>query len=312
MAQLVRGHAEQPAVPGAIATEHDHRVLHPAHRPRDVDGRGVGVAIPFLRVMLDRVACILGRARPVRIRFRWVERLDQHAVVPARVPHEGGRGRPRHVANVPGGEMPRQRGPGSGGSTGRLPHLGLRDDRDGGVGPHRPREPGALVRGEHDRRVRERARRRHDEASRHGDRHVEVAVLEIDLALTQILLGVPAAHVVVHGHAWIPLRDLVQPAPRELLPTHAVRPVLGHFEPVRQLELRPPAGREGSVELHPHHGAIGRGRERRPARRLLDPAHHAHVLDRVAAFEPTTGEPRVGRIQEGAPAVRLVNVLVEL
>src|SRR5438552_214178 len=62
----------------------------------------------------------------------------------------------------------------------------------------------------------------HDEAARHGDGEIDVAVLEIELALAEVLLAVPAAHVVVDGHARVPLRDLVQPALRELLAAHAI------------------------------------------------------------------------------------------
>src|SRR5439155_15634898 len=138
------------------------------------------------------------------------------AVVAARVPDEIGRGRPGHVARVLGGEMPGERGPWARGPAERLPDLRLRDDGDGGVRPGRADEPRALVRGEHRDGVGERPRRGHHEALRHGDRHVEIAVLEVELALAEVRLGVPAAHVVVYRYPRVPLRDLIQPAAGEL------------------------------------------------------------------------------------------------
>src|SRR5205823_5917818 len=187
--------------------------------------------------------------------------LDQGPVVAARIPDEIGRGRPGHVAHVLGGEVPGERGPRACGSRGRLPHLRLRDDRDRGVGPDRPGEARTLARREHLHGVGQRARRRNDEAPRHGDGHVEIAVLEVELALTEVLLGVPTAHVVVHRNPRVPLRYLVQPATGELLPPHAVGSVLRHFEAVGQLELGAPPGRERPVEVDAPHGAVVRGRE---------------------------------------------------
>ncbi len=69
-------------------------------------------------------------------------------------------------------------------------------------------EAGALRRGEDLLGVSERARRRHQHVRRHRETHVEAAVLQVELAVAQILLGVPAAHIVVHGEPRIPLGDL--------------------------------------------------------------------------------------------------------
>src|SRR5689334_25304893 len=52
---------------------------------------------------------ILRGASPVGVRFGRIERLDEHAVVPARVPDETGRGRPGHVSHILGAEMPCER-----------------------------------------------------------------------------------------------------------------------------------------------------------------------------------------------------------
>src|SRR3989475_12919154 len=91
-----------------------------------------------------------------------------------------------------------------------------------GVGPDRPGEARTLARREHLHGVGQRARRRNDEAPRHGDGHVEIAVLEEELALAEVLLGVPTAHVVAHRDPRVPLRHLVQPATGALLTPHAV------------------------------------------------------------------------------------------
>ena len=70
----------------------------------------------------------------------------------------------------------------------------------------------------------QRAGRGHDVAGRHRDGEVVVAVVEVELALAEVGLGVPAAHVVVDGDARIPLGELVQRA----VAAHAVGAVLGN------------------------------------------------------------------------------------
>src|SRR6266550_4642923 len=54
-AQLVRGHAEEPARTAPAGAEHDHRVLHPGDGAVDVDRGRVGVGEPLLRVVFDRM-----------------------------------------------------------------------------------------------------------------------------------------------------------------------------------------------------------------------------------------------------------------
>src|SRR5207249_3219948 len=158
----------------------------------------------------------------------------------------------------------------------------------------------------------QRPRRRDDEAARHRDRDVEIAVLEVELALTEVLFGVPPAHVVVHREPRVPLRDLVQPATRELLAAHPVRAVLGDFKRVCQLERGGLARGQRSIELRPRERAVHAGRERRPTRRLPEALHRADVLNRVSALEPATREAGVGRIDRRAAARRPIDVLVEL
>ena len=87
----------------------------------------------------------------------------------------------------------------------------------------------------------------HDVAGRQRHLVVDVAVLEVELALAEVLVGVPAVHVVVDRHARVPLGELVQ----RPLATHPVGAVLGDVEAVGQVE----------------HGRARRGRAAAPAPR---------------------------------------------
>src|SRR6266536_3504098 len=179
------------------------------------------------------------------------------------------------------------------------------------------REALALGRGEHLGRIEERAGGGDDVAARHGDRDVEIAVLEIELALPQVLLGVPAAYVVVDRHPRIPLGDLVQPAARVLLAAHAVGAVLGDLEVVGDVERDGPSRRERPVQLGAQHRAVHRRVQRldagRGAPRGARPREHlAERFDRVAAHEARAREARVGGVDRGAAAVGAVDVLVHL
>ena len=72
-----------------------------------------------------------------------------------------------------------------------------------------PGEARALGPGQHVNRIEQRPRTGDHVAARHGDGEVDVAVLEVELALAEVLLGVPAADVVIDCHTGEPLRDLV-------------------------------------------------------------------------------------------------------
>src|SRR4029078_5467472 len=86
---------------------------------------------------------------------------------------------------------------------------------------------------------------------------------EVELALPEVWLCVPSAHVVVDGHARIPLSDLVQRA----VASHTVGPVIRNRERVLKAEHeRPAAGREGRVKADPHH-------------RVVDPTGDAAAVD---------------------------------
>ena len=194
------------------------------------------------------------RFAPDRISDGWIKRLHQNPIPAARVPDEVGGGGPGDVAHVLRGEAPCQRhGPrATCGATRGLSDFVLGDDRDRRIGVERACKPFALLRGQHLERVHQPAGSRDDEAARDGNGEIDVAILEIELTLAEILLGVPAAHVVVDGEPRIPLRDLVQPAFRKPFAPHAIRAVLGHLERVADLERCDGAGRQGAIELDAH------------------------------------------------------------
>ena len=213
--------------------------------------------------------------------------------------------------------MPGQCGRGAGGTGGRLPGFLARDDGDGRIGDAGARQPGALGGGEDLERIHERAARRDDEAARHGQREIDVAVLEVELALTEVLLGVPAPHVVVDREPRVPLGDLVQPPRGEVLPAHAVGAVLGDLEGEGELHRDRSAGRQRTVEIGPEHGAVRGRRERRaPQRRVavsrLRSADRAQVGDRVAALKAARRPAGVRGVDEAPAAVLAVDVLVRL
>ena len=135
----------------------------------------------------------------------------------------------------------------------------------------------------------------------HGDGVVDVAVLEIELSLPEVLVGVPAAHVVVDGHARIPLRDLVQRA----VATHAVGAVLGDVERVLHADGdRSPARRERRVEIDAHHRVV----------HLADggAAVDLEAGEVVAAAEAAHAPARLGGEERRPLAARTIQVLVEL
>src|SRR6185437_6739247 len=113
------------------------------------------------------------------------------------------------------------------------------------------------------RRILEHSAAGDDVAGWHGDGIVDVAVLEVELALPEVGIGIPAADVVVHDHARIPLSDFVQRA----VPAHTVRPVFGNGERILHADRAgAPTGHERCVEIDAHH-------------RIVDLAHGAAAID---------------------------------
>src|SRR5207244_13511858 len=86
-----------------------------------------------------------------------------------------------------------------------------------------------------------------------------ISVLEIELALSQIWLCVPAPQVVVDADARIPLRDLVE----RLVAAHAIGAVLGDVEMPRDIERGLLPWRERRREIDLHDGAVDARLERR-------------------------------------------------
>ena len=315
MAELVGGHTEQAPAARARSAKHDHRIFHPAHRTGDVDRRRVGVGEPLLAVVLDRVPHVHRGVGPVGVGVRRIVGLHQDGVPGARVPHEVGRGGPGHVPHVFGAEVPAE-GRGRPGRPGRgLAGFVARDDRDRRVRVLGPGEARSLGRGQHLDRVEQRPGPGDDVVARHGDREVDVAILEVELALTKVLFGVPAADVVIHRQAGEPLRDLVQPAAPVLTATHAVGAVLGDLKRERDIPRRRATGRQRPVEVGAEHGAVDRSRERPADAGLATCGGAPHGVERrdgVAALEAAGSPPRVGGVDRAAAAVLAVDVLIHL
>ena len=121
------------------------------------------------------------------------------------------------------------------------------------VGARRARESLALRGREHLGGVLQHAAAGDGVAGRRGDAVVDVAVLEVELALAEVRIGVPAADVVVDGHARVPLRDLVE---RAVAP-HAIGAMLGNAERVAHRDREPPTlRRERLLEIDAPHRVI--------------------------------------------------------
>src|SRR5689334_18713617 len=83
-------------------------------------------------------------------------------------------------------------------------------------------EARALGRGPYRQRVRHGARGGHEKTRWEREGHVEITVLEIKLARTDVGQRIPAVHVVVHDHSRVPLADLIQTGAD---PAHSTAPV---------------------------------------------------------------------------------------
>jgi hypothetical protein len=112
---------------------------------------------------------------------------------------------------------------------------------------------------------------------------VQITVIEMELALSEVRLDVPSTHIVVHGRPREPLGDLVQ----RPVTTHAIGTVLGHRKDPRHVEHGgfPGGQRLGEIDLH--HRFIHPARERQPlGRRAIGRGHDLFELrERVPALE---------------------------
>ena len=208
MAELVHEH---PVLVFALlqrGTIDHHRVLHPLDQPlhrRDLRPR-----------ILAQRARKMSEGEPQHgVRFfprrgvGMIERLDQDPVPRARVPAQARSRGPGEIADAARGEAPRScaRDRTRGARDGFLPRDDLHD-----LSRRRKcaRQPSALLRRANRRRVGERACRRDLESGGDRETDVEIAEFEIELARAQEGQCVPAMHVVVHGHARVPLAELVE------------------------------------------------------------------------------------------------------
>ncbi len=185
VAELVIGDLEEGAAARIDVAEHDLWVLHALDPPGHVDRVGVWVGRHEVGVKLDGVLRVRGRPLPAGVLvgaeplFR-VKRLGKYRAVPGvglrRVPDEGTGGCPREVAHPVGLVLPGQAalpvGTGVGGT-----HFRAVDDHDRLTALARLGQPLALRLREHLVGVLEAPGAAHDHVARHGDVHVEGAVL---------------------------------------------------------------------------------------------------------------------------------------
>jgi hypothetical protein len=133
-------------------------------------------------------------------------------------------------------------------------HVVGTDDVDDRVRTGRRGEPPPDPLRIHQRGIPEHARRPHRVAGGQSQRDVEVAVLEIELARPQELVGIPPPDVVIDRHPRIPLRYLIEPAFGIVLAagTAAERNRVVPRDRDRGHRL----GRKRPVEIDAHHGAV--------------------------------------------------------
>ena len=288
MPDLVRHHVVQLLLGVALGLHGDHRILHPADRSfnrRDVRPR---ILEPPLRVFLNAHTAHVGRFLPERLGRRTVIRKRHRPLVARGVPLILRARRPHRVAHILGGELPGLHPVLLG--TRRATLEFVRGDdvhhllRLGRFGQARD-----LRRGEHILGIVERSGGGHDVSSRHGHAECKVAVVQIELALSEIRLGVPAAHVVVHRHTRIPLRNLVELA----VASHAVGAMLRHRKTVGDVNRRRASRCQRFGEIHLEHRFVVARRHRNATHRLT--AHRReqllHAGERVAAREVSRAEP---------------------
>src|SRR3954466_6259725 len=249
----------------AVRRESQHRVFHSLDRALDGCRVRPRVVIPLLAEIPDRLSAHAIHFRPLVSR-RTIETLDQDSLVAARVPAE--------VRTSGEGEVPDVACcvvPGKGRNRVECRQLSLRvdprtrrlqladflgrDDRHRRPGFSCSRETGTLCGSQHLLRIRQLPGCSDDVGCRDGERDVKVTVLQIELTGAYVRLVIPSPHIVVNGHARVPLRDLVE------------RTIVAHASPTLRRDVEPPSGIDEDRRT---------GRERR---RQIDP--HRRSVDRV-------------------------------
>lgn len=269
---LVVGDAEEARVVGLGAAEDHHRVLHPALGPVDVGHLGVGVGVEPLGVELDGVLDVLRRAaRLVRelavpvpgLGLLGVKRFAEDVAClafkagdrrVAAVHDEGIAGREGDGSDILGLELPGQ-GPLARGAALQGADLLGGDDEDGRVRAAGRLDAAELLGGEHLLGVLERARRVDDELTRHGDVHLEVAEVGVELAVADVGERVPAVDIVVLGDVREPLGIFEDRALLNRLCAHAAQ-VRGHVEAEGHLEFEGLARGDGLGQLDAGEGVV--------------------------------------------------------
>ena len=314
---LVVGHAEEPGGADPVAAKDDHRIFHPSFDAVDVRHRGVGIPEPPPAIELDGVLHVLGRAVPDRIGRGGIETLGEHppAVGADGVPDEVPRGGPGKVPHAVGGEAPGQRAS-YGARTGACrADLLLPADHHRRRTPAGGGEPALLRRGKHGGGIPEGAGRADQHVGRDGEAHVERTVLEVELPLAIVLLGIPPPHVVVHRHPRVPLCHLVDVAAVHTLHAHPIG-VGAEGEGPGDVDLELPSRRQRARQVEPHHRAVHeRGDRSVPGD--APAARDRHEADADAREpEPSIGPRRPESCalveDQRSSAVRPEDVLVEL
>src|SRR4029079_10001325 len=183
VAELVREHPMELVARGTIRSESEHRVFHALDRTFDSRGLRIGIAVPLLAEVLDRLpghAVGLGPAGCLRT----VEGLDEDALVVAGIPAQHRPGGKREVPYAVRGKLPGELAGAAGTGAFRIAGFVLGDDRDRlGRGPCNG-ESFRLSGLKHLLRFAERAGGRHEVAGGQRQSDVEAAVLQVELAGT--------------------------------------------------------------------------------------------------------------------------------
>src|SRR5207247_8010531 len=187
----------------------DHRVLHALDQPLARGRLRPRIRVPRLREILDGVPRHAMRFVPgAGVGAR--EGIDQNPAIAARVPAIVRGGAPGEVAHVSRGEVPDLH---TGAWCVVRGCFGASDDCDGAVRGQGPRDARTLFRRVRHLRVLYLGGAAHNEPGGHGEGHVVVAVLEVELAGADVGQGIPGVHVVVDDEPWVPLAQLVQARP---------------------------------------------------------------------------------------------------
>ncbi len=135
-----------------------------------------------------------------------------------------------------------------------------------------------------------------------------VAVVEIELALSQIRFDIPAAHIIVHRHARVPLRQFIQRA----IATHAIGAMFGNEKVPRHIQRCgfPWRQRFGQIDTRDrflrtrcHGHALWRTRR---TQQLVQ------LVEHISAFKSARPKPRFLRKNERVERIAPERVLLGL